>query len=235
MVNLYSLPGPTATSLAARPSPFPHAPISRFPDILHLTMRTRQKDGAVGRLIPVEARDDELEFVQAAVQGDILAFDALARSHSQRIFRLAFAMLGNRDDAADIQQDTLVTAFRNLGTFRGESSFGTWIYKIASRLCLARRRRSAHRREEPFDVTLWLVPDPGGTPESKAVAAESAREVRSALAKMAPNDHLLIVLKCVEQLSHAEIAAILGCSEESSRSRLARAKRIFRDLYGEVE
>jgi len=177
-------------------------------------------------------RNEENELVRAAAKGDRSAFDQLVRRHSPRVFRVALAMLGNREDAADAQQEAFLTAYRKLASFRGQSSFGTWVYAIAARICLMRRRKALSRREESTEDVL------GGShpsPEDMALAAESAGRIRKVLSRMAPNDRLLVVLKYVEQLDHKEIAQVLGCSEESSRSRLARAKRLFRDLYGEME
>jgi len=178
---------------------------------------------------------EENELVGAAVKGDRSAFDQLVRRYSARVFRVALAMLGNHEDAADARQEAFLTAYRKLGTFRWQSSFGTWMYAIAARVCLMRRRKASSLREEPVDVILMQADGSHPSPEDVALAAESAKRIRQALGRMAPNDRLLVVLKYVEQLDHKEIARVLGCSEESSRSRLARAKRLFRDLYGEME
>lgn len=180
-------------------------------------------------------QNQELELVRLALEGSGTAFDRLVRENSPRVYRLALAMLGNHEDAADVQQEAFVTAYSKLGRFRGESSFGTWIYSITARLCLSRRRRRGHAHETLTDDVLLRSGQAAHSPESMAIAAEAADRVRRALAMLAPNDRLLIVLKYVEQLSHKEIAAVLNCSDESSRSRLTRAKKLFRDLYGELE
>ncbi len=183
-------------------------------------------DGA--RALSVE--DEQPKLLDAAAAGDAAAFDALVQQHAQRVFRLAFAMLGSREDAEDVQQETFVRAFRRLSTFRGDSSFGAWICSIAARLCLTRRRRA--RRAEGFTCQL---PDhllsSTGDPHQRLLEREAAARVQQALADLSPPDRLLIVLKCIEGLSHDEISRILRCSPGSSRSRLSRAKKLFRQRY----
>jgi RNA polymerase sigma-70 factor (ECF subfamily) len=177
----------------------------------------------------------QLDLIGAAMAGDTSAFDLLVRQHARQVFRLALRMLGNREDAEDVQQETFVRAHQRLRSFRGECSFGTWLYAIASRLCVSARRRRAAMREQN------IAGDPADRPslnedlEQKIVAQDSARRVQRSLLALSPPDRLLIVLRYVEGLSHAEIARVLQCSVESSRSRLARAKRLFRQQYERVE
>lgn len=183
----------------------------------------------------IERRSEERALVEAAVRGDGTAFDQLARTHSTQVFRVAYGMLGNREDAADVQQEAFVNAYRNLRKFRGEASFGTWMYTITARLCLARKRTVKRKLEELTESNLLQAGCLEDSPESAVMALDSARRIGDVLARMSVDDRLLIVLKLMEQLSHREIAEVLGCSEESSRARLTRAKKIFREMYGEME
>ena len=86
------------------------------------------------------------ELVSRARQGDKQAFDTLVGLHQDRVFALAYRMLGSAEDAADIQQEAFVKAWRSLGKFRGDASFGTWVHRIAVNLCLARKRRKQPER-----------------------------------------------------------------------------------------
>jgi RNA polymerase sigma-70 factor, ECF subfamily len=174
---------------------------------------------------------DESGLVRRARDGDMRAFDRLVLAHSEQVFRLALRMLGSRDEAEDIQQETFVCAYRSIRKFRGESSFATWLYSITSRQCLSRIRRKLRRPGTDPVESLIEMPSPDGDPEDRILAAESARQVQLCLAALAPADRLLLVLKFVEQLSHEEIAEVLQCSEQSSRSRLFRAKRLFKEQY----
>jgi len=188
-------------------------------------------DGA--RALPT--RRTRLQLVSEAAAGDSAAFDLLVREHGPRVFRLALRMLGSREEAEDIQQETFVRAHRKLRTFRGEAALGTWIYSIAAHLCLSRKRSSTWQREVALEEQPSAVSNPASDPEQVVLARESAARVQQALGLLAAPDRLLILLKYVEGLSHGEIARILGCSVLSSRSRLTRAKKLFRQCYEEVE
>jgi len=175
---------------------------------------------------------DTLCLAKAAAAGDAEAFDLLMQTYGDRVFRLALRMLGNREDAEDIQQEAFVRAYRKLHTLRGAASFGAWIYAITARLCLSRRRRSAAQPAEVC-VPLGGLSGTDCDPQDRLAAADAAARVQQALDRLPPPDRLLILLKHVEDLSHQEIAGVLKCSVQSSRSRLARAKRLFRERYRE--
>ncbi len=175
---------------------------------------------------------ESARLVEAAAAGDAVAFDDLVRLHGAGVYRLALRMLGNPQDAEDVQQETFVQAYRRLRSFRGEAAFGTWLYAIAARLCLGKlRRRRRHSEELPGD----LPSDPELDPQEHLTSLAAAQRVQRALGALSPSDRLLILLKYVEDLSHEEIAGVLGCSCQSSRSRLLRAKRLFRAHYQELE
>jgi len=168
--------------------------------------------------------------VRAAAAGDRGAFDQLVQLHADQVYRVALRMLDDPDDAEDVQQETFLQAYRRLDSFRGEAAFGTWLYTIAARLCLGRRRRSA-RLHEPIAPEMRAGAQQAHNPQDQLDALDSAGRVQRTLAALAPRDRLLIVLRYIEELNHEEIGRILGCSTESSRSRLARAKRLFRQHY----
>lgn len=178
---------------------------------------------------------NRLQLAGEAAARDWDPFELLMKQHSARIFRLALRMLGNPEDAEDVQQETFIRAHRARRQFRGDASFGTWIYAIAARLCLSKKRRSARRRELASERQPAELPDAVADPEQHLLARESAARVQRALAALSPSHRLLIVLKYIEGLSHEEIARVLRCSVASSRSRLLRAKRLFRERYQEVE
>jgi len=185
--------------------------------------------------VPVSMENNDARLVADALAGDRSAFDLLVQRHCARVFRLALRMLGSREEAEDIQQETFVDAYRGLNRFRADASFGTWVCSIASKKCLGRRRQWARRRHGSIDEADNRLAGPGCNPADHLMETDSARRVREALTKLRAPDRLLIVLKFIEGLSHEEISQMLGCSVESSRSRLLRAKTIFRKAYESVE
>ena len=185
----------------------------------------------MSRLELISLECDDTQLVKDALAGDRGAFNSLVYRHSARVFRLALRMLGSREDAEDVQQETFVSTYRGLRRFRADASFGTWICSITVKLCLIKRRRSAKWVQEELDEADIALCETGNDPVERLIALESAKRVQLALSKLAHADRLLIVLKFMEGMSHEEISQVLGCSVESSRSRLLRAKRLFRKVY----
>lgn len=177
---------------------------------------------------------DELLLLASARAGDADAFVALARLHEQGLWRLAFRLLGDRDGAADVLQETLVRAFRSLPSFRSDSSVGTWLYRIAYNMCLDELRRSR----------VALVPlaeadelqAAGGRLEDVAAARA---DLAVALGGLPVDERAALLLVDAEGRSYAEAAHVLGVPEGTVASRLNRARTALRtalaDGYAERE
>ncbi|MCE5314725.1 MAG: sigma-70 family RNA polymerase sigma factor [Armatimonadota bacterium] len=165
----------------------------------------------------------DIDFVERAKSGDCSAFDSLVGMHQERVFALAYRILGNADDAADVQQDTFLRAWRFLHKFRGGCLFSTWLYRITVNLCLSRK--------------ACKMPDAVPLDEDQTASANAARvdalatslTVRRALAEVPANHRALIVLREIEGRPFEEIAAILGCSVGSARVRSCKARNLLRE------
>jgi RNA polymerase sigma-70 factor (ECF subfamily) len=166
---------------------------------------------------------DDARLVQAATTGDVLAFERLMQAYAGRVYRLALRMVGDPDDAADIQQEVFIQAYRNLRRFRGDASLSTWLYTITARQCIAWRRAGARQPAPVHPELASPCPDP-----PDPASALAAAQVRQALGELKPAERLLILLKYVEGLSHGEMAEVIGCTPKSARTRLARARRRLR-------
>jgi RNA polymerase sigma-70 factor (ECF subfamily) len=162
--------------------------------------------------------------VTKAKAGDADAFDCLVSMHQKRVFAFAYRMLANREDAADIVQETFVRAWRSLGKFRMDAGFSTWICKIAVNLCISFRRRSKPK-VVPFDDELIDHSETAACDDRVATAVV----VRSAIASLGAHYRALIILREIEGRSFEDISEILGCSVGSARSRCCRARQMLRD------
>jgi len=164
--------------------------------------------------------------VELAKGGNAVAFEQLISIHQDRVYALAYRILGNPEDAADIQQETFIRAWQSLRRFRQEASFTTWLHRITVNLCLSMKRRKDYAPHEPWDEDLH-------SSQSGAVACRERTEeviaLRTVLAAMPDHHRVLIVLRDMEGRSYDEIAGILGCSVESVRSRLCRARSLLRE------
>ena len=187
---------------------------------------------------------DELLAAQAAA-GDDRAFEQLVSRYEARIFRLA-CRLTSETDAPDVLQETFLQVYQGLRTFRGDSRFSTWLYRIATNAALMNRRARARRPSEPLDQYLPRFDSRGvhtGTPEelqlpSRAdelldsqALADRAREVLARLPDMYRDP---FVLRDLEDLTTAEVAAMLGLDPAAVRQRVHRARLMLRGYLSDL-
>ena len=168
------------------------------------------------------------ELVRRFLRGDDDAFAALVRRHEARVYNLAFRLLGNPDDAREAAQEAFVTCVRKLRSFRGDSAFGTWLYRVASNAAYDVLRR---RRRTP--VPVEELPEPDASPDM-ADAGAVAVDVQRALERVPREFRLVLVLHDVEGLPYEEIATIVGVPVGTVKSRIHRGRvALGRALGGE--
>ena len=179
------------------------------------------------------AGDDEL--VAAARQGDTTALEMLLLRYQPHLYRFGLRMCGNAEDAGDVAQESLISMARAVRDFRGDSSVSSWLYTIARRFCIKKRRRSkfAPTREESLDTpgtgVARHLADPRPTPEQTATNRELATALTHAIDGLEPSQREVLVLRDVEGLSAPEVARILGLSVDAVKSRLHRARVAIRE------
>ncbi|MEU2717687.1 RNA polymerase sigma factor [Streptomyces sp. NPDC007205] len=170
-----------------------------------------------------EGHEDTLLAVRAG-EGDEEAFEALVRHHGPMLLQTAARLLGDRTEAEDAVQEAFVSAWRKLPEFRGESAFGTWMYRIVTNKCLnlLRARRPAAALEA---VAEPLAPDHQVSP-ARAVEGQAAVEaLAQAMTVLSPEQRVCWVLRELNGLSYEAVADIVGISQEAVRGRVFRARR----------
>ena len=175
-------------------------------------------------------RADDLELARRCREGDAAAFETLYRAHSGRLFGLLTRMTGSAHDAEDLLQDVFVHAHRKLASFRGESSLGTWLYRLAVNQCLDHLRGKQSRMAR---ATASLDEDEAPEPAAPAPAlpAPIARiDLERAIAQLPAGCRAAFVLHDVEGLDHREVGAALGISEGTSESQVHKARMKLRVL-----
>ncbi|MDR0380944.1 MAG: sigma-70 family RNA polymerase sigma factor [Oscillospiraceae bacterium] len=175
--------------------------------------------------------DADRALVERAARGEEAAFEALVNAYQKRVYTLAFRMTHSREDAFDLSQEIFLKVYRALPRFKAESSFSTWLYRLASNVCLDHARKAARRREQPMSAweqegesqpVEW--PDMRYSPEAVYEKAELREAVAEAMDKLTPEHRIVLTLRDIERLSYAEIAAALELEEGTVKSRLARAR-----------
>lgn len=177
------------------------------------------------------------ELLEQAQTGDRAAVDELLRRHEKQIFRFGLRMCGNEDDARDVLQDTLLTAFQKVQGFRGDAQLSTWLYQIARNFCMRSRRRASG---EPSTVeplkTAATLPAEGSAPDTEAHAKQIGALLQSAILTLPESHREVLVLRDVEGLSAEEAARVVGIEVGALKSRLHRARMELRGkLAGVVE
>jgi len=184
---------------------------------------------------PEHVRAADLELAQRCRQGDAGAFEELYRAHAGRLFSLVYRMAGSAHDAEDLLQEVFLQVHRKLGSFKGESSLGTWLYRLAINHCLdflrgrqARMARSsdsldAEGADEPVAATP-AVPTP-----------VSRLDLERAIARLPDGCRAAFILHDVEGFEHNEVAKLLGVSEGTSKSQVHKARMKLRAMLSGME
>jgi RNA polymerase sigma-70 factor, ECF subfamily len=183
---------------------------------------------------PGDVRAVDLELAQRCRRGDAGAFEELYRAHAGRLYNLVFRMAGSADEADDLLQEVFLHAHRKLASFRGDSSLGTWLYRLAVNHCLDVLRG---RQAKMTRVTDSL--DEEGASEPAAVSpsvptAVSRIDLERAIARLPEGCRAAFVLHDVEGFEHNEVARLMGVSEGTSKSQVHKARMKLRAMLSAV-
>src|SRR4051794_14623542 len=167
-----------------------------------------------------------------ARQGDSDAFRALVETHSRSVFRLAFRMTGNEQDAEDVVQESFLRAYRQLGRFESRANFGTWLYRIVANcsvdLMRAKQARHDQVRGEPLETAADISAPDAPNPERLAESAEINRRVQDALGGLSPLERAAFTLRHYEGRSIDEIGRTLGLRTSAAKHSVFRAVKKLR-------
>jgi len=182
---------------------------------------------------PNTGRGEELALIQRAQNGDTSAYDDLVQKHQERIYATIYHMTSNHEDANDLAQETFIKAYSALKSFKGDSSFFTWVYRIAVNKTInflkQRKNRSAMSLND-LDFNAEHDPDlvalvSDKTPRREASLAELQEKLNEAMQKLSETHRLVVTLHDVQGLAHEEIARITECNVGTVRSRLFYARQ----------
>ena len=178
---------------------------------------------------------DDKHMLVKARRGELSAFEELVRKYEKRVYAVALRSSGSPEDAADITQEVFLRAWRSIETFRGDSGFSTWLFRITMNMCVEHAR---HKQSQPQCQPLVIgeedaerpIPDTAPTPEEHLDNSELGRELAAALDAVSEEHRRIVLLRDVSGMSYTEIAEVLEISEGTVKSRLARARVALRRI-----
>jgi len=203
---------------------------------------TSRKGSMVGQS---QSRINDAELIRGAQRGDRAAFEELVRQYDQAVLRLALHLTGSEQDARDVYQDAFLEAYRNLGSFRFECSFYTWIYRIVTNLCLDHLRKRQVRKEdapvvvdsdgEEYSIIDQVADDrSGASPERDLMRRELGARIARALTKLTPRERMVFEMKHYQGLKLRTIGEALNTTEETAKNTLFRATQKLRAALADV-
>ena len=168
----------------------------------------------------------DAELVASSLAGDRDAFDTIVGRHRRHVYQLCYRFVGNHEDASDLAQDVFIRAYRGLRTFKGQSSLGTWLYRIGVNVSL-NKVGAKGPKPEPLDRLLLEDDARAASHDEDAADAllrrERAGQVRAAIAKLPKTQRATLILRVYHELPHEQIAAILGSSVGAAKANLFHA------------
>jgi RNA polymerase sigma-70 factor (ECF subfamily) len=208
------------------------------------------QDPARGRMAGLDRqtqdrRIDDTMLIREAQRGNRAAFEELVRHYDQAVLRLALHLTGTEQDAQDVYQDAFLKAYKNIGSFRFECSFYTWIYRIVTNLCLDHlRKRNVRKEDAPvakdasggeYDL-LDQVPDvrAGANPERDLLRRQLGARIAGALEKLTPRERMVFELKHYHGLKLRTVGEILKTTEETAKNTLFRATQKLRGALADM-
>jgi len=184
----------------------------------------------------------EEEWILRAQRGDVSAFDRLMEEYQGRIYGLLYNMTSNREDAEDLLQEVFLKAYQALPKFRGQSSFYTWVYRIAvNRAINYVKKRKRRQGMSLDDLDMGIERDPAlvqlssqDTPERQIRLTELQEKLNEALQTLSEKHRTVVILHDIQGVPHQEIGEILGCSPGTVRSRLFYARQQLQAHLSEI-
>ncbi len=174
----------------------------------------------------------EKKIIEKVLGGDANAFEELVLKYEKTVYNLALRMVGDRDDAFDMTQEAFIKAYGSLSSFRGDSKFSVWIYRIATNVCLDFLRSKSRKQQVSLTVSddddedaQLDIPDPSSTPEQQLIKKISMQSVEEGLKTLPDKQRQILVMRELGGMSYAEIGAALSLEEGTVKSRIFRARK----------
>ncbi|MCO4773287.1 MAG: sigma-70 family RNA polymerase sigma factor [Deltaproteobacteria bacterium] len=189
---------------------------------------------------PLDQLEDR-ELIERVLDGEQASYGLLVQRYQSKIFAVAYGVLRHREDAREVSQEVFIKAYRNLPSFRRDSSFYTWIYRITVNLAIDFQRKAHRKRETTFEsVKLGpneisaTGPRPMGNPSLVLEEKQLGETIQLAIEQLPADQKTAVILREIQGLSYKEIAETMGCAEGTVMSRLFYARKKLQELLKDV-
>jgi RNA polymerase sigma-70 factor (ECF subfamily) len=186
---------------------------------------------------------EEKAIIERCKRGELAAFNELVKRYEKQVYNFAYRLTGNYDDASDIAQDAFLRVYNAIGSFRGDASFSTWLFRITTNVFLDERKKAKAHPHSSLDEHLELgessvarqIEDPNPTPEELTENAERAQLLQNAVESLPEYQRAMVVLYHTQQKSYEEIAEIMDLPIGTVKSRLNRARLALKEKLSPIQ
>lgn len=181
----------------------------------------------------------EDKLIKKAMNGDDGAFESLIIPYEKKVYNIALQMFKNEHDAYDAAQEVLIKVYKNLGKFKFESAFSTWLHRLAMNTCIdeyrKRKRHMTHTmpmnaETDDDDRPKRQYRDPNKSPEEQVLQSEVVTEVREALDQLKEEQKMIIIYRDIQGMTYDEIAQMCDCNLGTVKSRIARSRKALKEV-----
>lgn len=188
--------------------------------------------------------ENEKLLLERAKKGEVEAFELLIERYQRKVFNIALKMLGNHDDASELAQEAFIKIYKSIKGFKEESSFSTWVYRIATNVCLDELRKRKNRKLTYLDEVIQSedgdlkreIADQGLSPDAIAERKELKHALNQAILSLSEEHRVVLIMRDLHGMTYEEIAKITKCPEGTVKSRINRARLSLKEaLYKNKE
>jgi len=184
--------------------------------------------------------DTEKIWLKKSQEGDVDSFEKLIAKHQQKVYNIAYRMMGNEEDAKDAAQEALIKIYKNIGRFRGDSGFTTWVYRIAVNACKDELRKKKHNvisldKETETEEGSFKheFADQNLKPDELLEQAELNEIIQSSIQVLPEQNRVAIILRDIQGFSYEDISKVLDCPVGTVKSRINRGRKLLKDILSQ--
>ncbi len=181
---------------------------------------------------------NEKDIIEKCKLGDNDAFEILIKNYDKKVYNMIYRIIGNKEDAFDLTQEVFIKVYKSIRNFRGDSSFSTWLYRLATNTCFDENRRKQNKKtyslDKPIETELGQLkrdfPDDINTPDEILIKKEMQNLVQKAISMLPEEQRVMIVLRDIQGFSYKEISETLQCSMGTVKSRINRGRLALKNI-----